>query len=148
MPEQESKAPAVEEQADVGDQVSVSDADTAAAASSPEASAGQASLYRRLQGWASSHPEAAATHLLIVATIIVAVVTAFFAIRSLGVASKALQDQTASDRMANDLQARAFASKVSLWGETTAVNGPVATVPDILHVETSIMRHWVPPGWS
>jgi hypothetical protein len=94
--------------------------------------------YRRLWKWALDHPEGSAglaSAVAGLAAVVVAAISVFVAVRSLDVASQALKDQTASDRMNRDLQTRSFASKVSLWGETTAISGPAATTPDTFHVQ-------------
>jgi len=83
------------------------------------------SMYRRI--WrrvASDHPEAVA-----------ALMSLLVAFISVIVAVKALNAQAASNQMASDLQARSFASQLSLWAETSVASGPGANFPQILNVD-------------
>lgn len=131
MPENDSDQP-------TGDAESKQSVESAASATSsespdPEPRDARGSWHRRLLKWTVARPETAANLVVAIAVLVVAAVSAFAAIQSLNVASKALSDQTATDKMTSDLTIRSFASKVVLWPEATAVFGDL--FPSILHVQ-------------
>jgi hypothetical protein len=101
---------------------------------------------RRLRRWAATHPESAASLALGIAALVTAAVSTFAAVQSLNVASQALQAQTAGDQMARDTQNRVFASKVSLWGSTTALTGPASFTLDTLYVQ-NLNNEPLPASW-
>ena len=83
------------------------------------------SQLRLLSRWIiSEHPDAVALLL----SLGVAFLSVFIAVQ-------ALDAQTASNQLASDIQTHDFASKVSLWGETTVASGPAAGFPQILHID-------------
>lgn len=101
----------------------------------PDPGDARESWYRRLQRWTVASPERTANLIVAIAALVIAGVAAFAAVQSLNVSSQALSDQTASDKMARDLEIRAFASKVVLWPEATAASGKADLFPSILHVQ-------------
>jgi len=118
-PEQSDPGPSSQAVAQAGTGVTVPNPGTAGSAAT------QLPSYRRFWRWAmSDHPEAVA----VLISVVVALVSVIVAVR-------ALNAQTSSDRMTSDLQTRAFASQVSLWGETSAPSGPQASFPQTLHID-------------
>lgn len=133
MPEHHSDQPT----ADAESKQSVESAASATSSESthPEPRHTRHSWYRRLLKWMVARPERSASLVVAIAALVVAAVSAFAAVQSLNVASNALSDQTATDKMTSDLTIRSFASKVVLWSESTAASGTTDLFPSILYVQ-------------